>query len=216
MSRPLSDVLEVIDRSIFKAIDDKLVLEGYSVDRSITGILEDENAWRAQEQLIIADKGFVVELFGLSNNHEKLEKKFPRIVYIPQRLMPGDIGNSPAYRYQFDTSGGVYDRLIDPNQTSEYQFKIGLHAVDAKQFRILHAIVASSIPHRQYVPLYDDNTQQVLILQYSYQDDPDYRKGTLDGYYMYKVVDLFEHSADTIDTVPPITEIDLQIPDSSL
>lgn len=210
MSRPLSNILELIDRSIFKVLDDKLVEEGYAVDRTVAGILTDEAAWKAAEQAIIADKGYVVEMFGLSNNHEKQNKKIPRITYIPQRLMPGSIGNSPAFRYELDEGTGDFNKLIDPNQTSEYQFKIGIHASNAKQFRLLHAIIAASIPHRQYIPLFTDETQNFLIEQYSYQDNPDYNKGILEGFYMYKAVDLFEHDPSNLGVIPAISDVTVE------
>lgn len=212
MSRPLSKTLEIVDRSLSKVILDKLVEEGYAVDREIPGILSDKATWESEEQLIIQGKGFVVEFFGASNNHRKLEKEVPRIVYTPQRLMPGDVGNSPGPSYIDGPSNGYY-KTIEANQTSNYQFKIGIHAENITQFRLMHSIIAACIPHREFIPLYNDPAVKFLITQYSYQDSPDLKKGILEGYYLYEVVDLFEHEPIQNEFISQLAETELEVLD---
>lgn len=210
MSRELSNILEIVDRSIFKAISDKLVAEGYAVDRSVPGILLDETAWRAAEQAIIDDKGFVVEIFGASTNHELTEKKLPRVVYTPQRLLPGDIGNAYGPTYELNTVTDTYEKTIGPLQTSNYLFKIGIHGKNAQEYRLMHSAIASVIAHKEYIPFYNDADKYIMLQQYAYQDDPDLRKGTKDGYYFYKVVDIYEGDDKVLDNLAPIAQIDME------
>lgn len=216
MARALSNILEVIDRSIFSVINAKLVEEGYSVDRTIDGVLTTESLWKIEEATIQAQKGFVVELFGASSNRDKEELKSPRISYIPERLTPGSIGNSPGYRYNFDSKNNIYEKLTDPNQTSDYQFKIHLVANNAMEFRLLHSVIAATIPHKEYIPLYNDPTQNFMVEQYGYQDNPEFKKGLLEGFYMYRVIDIYEYLPKVHDdAISPISETTLTVGEAS-
>lgn len=209
----LSSILELIDRSIYEAIHRVAVANGFAVDLSVAGIAEDEVAYKAAEQTIKNDKGFVVDIFGHSSSKGKGERKEPRITYIPERLIPGDIGNTLTTQYV--RNGDTYQSLIEPGQTSEYLFQIRINALNAHQFRTLHSIVSLAVPNRSYVRFYDPTIEVLpsgmnsfLVTQYGYNDAPDNVKSVLSGSYMFMAVDLFEYNAIDLQTnIHPIESI---------
>lgn len=212
----LSNVIEIVDRSIFESLYRVCVENGYTVDRTIENVLVDEDIWKAQEQLIIEDKGFVIEVFGHSNSHEKGRRSQPRLTYIPERLLPGDIGNSVSV--QHIPNGGSFNSTRGPTQTSNYTFKIILDAIDAQQMRLLQSIVASACPKRGYIKFYTDielvgeQTDRFLVNQFGYSDSPDNVKGVLSASYMYRAYDLFEYDPVDLDqTIAPISNIEVYI-----
>jgi hypothetical protein len=211
----LSDVLELVDKSIFEAIHSVGVAEGYIVDRAVVD-LEDEVAWAAAEQVIITEKGYVVDLEGASNSHEKGKRTNPSITYDSKNLLNGNIGNAQTPRYEDNGAGGL-NSVKDIPQTSDYLFYIHVNGKNSADFRTIKAIVSTALAHNTFIPVYNDPGTKFLIVRYGYQDNPDHLKGSLEGIFMYKAMDILESLPTTIATnIVPINEIDVELEENNL
>lgn len=160
--------------------------------------------------------GFAIEVFGPSNSQAKYLKKIPRIVIITNQSLPGTLGGAPD-RIYLPNNGDIlspdfFTAQVQPPQTVDITFDIHLVSNSSKQSRILHGILALSVPKRGYVPFYNDETKKIFVNQYSYRNITDTVEGIMEDIYMYKANDIFETNDTIIATnIKPITEIKVEI-----
>lgn len=196
---PLTTIWEVIDRSIFEVIRLKLVAEGYLPDITLfdTSTPSGLQAWKDAIDTIIADKGFYIQLYGAGSNQSKNDKSTPRIVYIPRRIFPGDLGGNPERIYTEDVNGNTFSSTVRPPQTSEFQFDISLVSKRSREERVLNAIMGDIFSKRAYIPFYtntgDPNLDQSFFCtQYSFRDQPNVDFGLMEKVYSYQAVDIWD------------------------
>ena len=211
----LSNAQERLERSLFEAIRKVLVEEGYLPDitnaarypEPFDGVAQAN--WQADLKTIEGNKDFAIEAF----NHSQTKglKKVPRIVIVPRRTMPGDIG------YPMD--GVIMQNPNDPNSFVRAQlpyesshFNIDIHLVSnsAKQDRILNAVLSKALGMKRFIPYYDDAETRFLVRQYNYLDIPDPMEGIEEKVYSYELPDV----ADVPEDYTPlglITEITMEL-----
>jgi len=224
----LSDLQEVLERSIFHAIREKTVAEGYLPDIKNYDISNVSDAVAKAERLryesdkttIATNKGFVIDVFGVSNNQQKAEKKVPRIVIDTNSFQPGMIGGDTTPVYEL--IDGVFVKSSSPSLASDYFFSVYAVSNTIKQHRILTAIISSALPRRGYIKTYlSPNIElsgNILTVFLSSNDSGDLPEGIMEKSFSYQTPDVFESLPDIIDTkvlgvnvnVVPITEIKLE------
>lgn len=156
--------------------------------------------------------GFAIEVFGSSNSQAKYIKKIPRIVILTNQSLPGTLGGAPD-RFYLPNNGDIlnpnfFSAQVQPPQTVDITFDIHLVSNSSKQSRILHGILALSVPKRGYVPFYNDETKRIFVNQYSYRNINNTVEGIMEDIYMYKANDIFETNDVIVGTnIKPITEI---------
>jgi hypothetical protein len=211
----LSRAQERLERSLFEAIRKVLVAEGYLPDITNTARYPEpfNNAaqanWEADLNTVAGDKGFAVEAF----NHSQTKglKKVPRIVIIPRRSMPGDIGYPmDGMIIQNPNDPLTYVRAEFPYESSHFNIDIHLVSASAKQDRILNAVLASAFGMKKYVPYYDDDSDRFLIRQYNYLDLPDPLEGIEEKVYSYEIPDVAD-IGDNFQALGLISQITLQL-----
>ena len=211
MSTILSDTIEVVEKSIFESIRLVLVEHGYLPD--ITAFSDNTSGKALYQQAIdaiVVSKGFAIELFGNSSSQKKYEKKIPRIVIFPKRIIPGDIGGGPEPVFTFN--GSTYTKAKQAPRTSTYEFEIGLTSNSAQQDRLLHSILAVSVPNRGYIKFYNDPLYDFYVEQYSFRESPSTQEGINDKFYMFKALDLYIDEGQIISTtIVPINTISVEI-----
>lgn len=207
----LSNILEIVERSLYKTLEAVCISSGYTPDKSLftdddTGKL----AYQIAIESIITIKGFSVALFGVGSSHKKYYKTVPRIVIIERKFLPGDLGGSPDPQYELNL--GNFDGNVQPPQTSDYHFQVNLCYKTAAQKRILEAILAATFNNRSYIKFYTDVTKQFFIERYNSTIIEDNDMGIKENAYLYQAKDIWESEDVTIQTgIKPIVEITLDV-----
>lgn len=208
---PLSDIQELIERSIFEAIRKEVTDKGYLPD--IT--LFPETAQGASDYFleipgIIANKGFIIEVVNESSNFDKGIKSVPRIVIKTGSFLSGDVGGDPLGYFERSDIG--YNAKITPPQTSNYYLEIHLVSNTTEQERILNAILSLVLPKRKYLKFYNNLNKSFFIrhINFSEMDDTDH--GIIQKVNYYEIPDCWEHEdIITRTNVSLITRIDLNV-----
>lgn len=206
----LSEIQEIIERSIFERIRLVLVEEGYLPD-ILNFLPENPTNYNLYEQAlktVVDTKGFVIELFNHQDNLSLGISKVPRIVIVPQPFVEGSLGGDGSRRYIKD--GLVHKAVVMPTQTSDFNCAIHLLSKTAKQTRILNSILSKSIPRRAYIPFIQGLEGNFFILQETSFQNHDTFKGLTEIIIRYTVPDLFEIDDIVVqDNISPLTNIDL-------
>lgn len=189
ITQTLSEIIKDIDRTVFTYLDGVSTNEGYSVDRTTPGIRNDKTAWRAAELAIVADKGFVVGIRSSTNSHDTNLKEVPRIVYHPQRVLPGNVGFSVGWA-PVSIGGGNFQRQLSTPQSSDYYFQISGHAQKPEEFRVVQSIIATAITHKNYLSIHNNPSEYFMIEQLGFTDAWDNDKGTYDVMFQFKACDI--------------------------
>lgn len=168
-------------------------------------------SFNAAQEAIIADKGFVVDIFGVGASYAKYQKKIPRIVIIPNQSLPGALGGNgdPIFKPNGDPlAPDSYTKEVTPPQTVDFTYDFHLVASTAEQSRILNGILAAGIPQRGYVPLLTDPTVRFFVDFFSYRNIPRPGDNIMEDVFMYRASDMYETTNDVSpESIIPITEI---------
>lgn len=211
----LANTEEIIENSVFLAIQNNLIAEGYLPDLSPfdfenpdPAIAEQANDdYRAALQVIRNQKGFSIEVFNYDNAQSRGIKTVPRIVLETQGFYPGSIGKDSTAQYKLN-EGGTYDKEFDGQKTSDLYFNIYLVANDVKQIRVLHAINSLSLPRLGYIPRFESLDDELMIkkngnifIEYiNYNEQSDTDRGVIEKVYRYAAVDVVERLATRDNT----------------
>lgn len=209
----LNNIQQRIERSIYERIRLILVREGLWPDESAVDYSNNKTLWDTAIRNIVQAKAFAVEPFGHGSSQDKGERRTPRIVIIPRRFTPGDIGNpvNPVV-VQSETDITQFDQVILPQQTVEFHLDIHLVSSTASQDRTLNAIMYEALGSRRFIPFYDDSTKNFFLKQYNYYDLPDPSVGVEEKVYSYQVDDLYITPPEVVmANVPTIAEITAEI-----
>jgi len=204
----LINTQEIVENSIYLALEKVLTREGYLPDMSIydfenvvNSVAETEYKRYLTDLENIANlKGFAIELFNYDDSQSKGLKKVPRIVIETTGFFPGNIGKDSTAIYSLNNQN-KFDKKFDSQKTSDIYINIHLLANSAKQIRILHAVCSEAIPRRGYLPRFIDiDTELVLtqngnlLIEYiDYNDSSDASQGVIEKVYRYMIPDVVEN-----------------------
>lgn len=208
MENYFNTIYEQVDRSVFEVIRKEIVRLGYLPD--ITQFT-DPTAFQNAKKAIVAEKGYVIDIFGAGSNLDKYAKRYPRIVYLPKRIIPGDIGGNYYGAYYEKSSQGGYDATAQPPQWTNYQFEVSLVAQKIDHLRAMDGIISNVLSRRDYVPNYLDNNQVIFVQQTGYRDFPDLDFGYLEYIYMYTAYDLLDRTTIKDKNLSPLQQIGVDI-----
>ena len=192
----LSTLQERIERSLYHTLRNICVDEGYTPDITALGAgpytEANQATWDTLKATIVSTKGFCIEIF--SNSQTKGTKDVPRIVIVPRRTLPGDIG-SPMQPYVTNNPEAPASlvKMSLPLEASHFYYDVHLITKTAQQDRVLHGILAKAFAKKRYIPYYDDPTELFFIKQTSDYDLPDPTEGIKEQVYTYELPDLFEY-----------------------
>lgn len=187
--------------------------DDYELDSDVISVLENANANYAAELVTITnEKGFSIELFGMSNNQSKGTLKVPRIVIDTHYIQPGSLGGDTTPLYVLN--GSTYIKQRNAGLSSDYSFNIFAVASNVKQMRVLVSILLEAFPRRGYIKSYLDANiafDNNLFIEFTGSGDtPNLEEGVMEKYYSFEVRDIFERLPQTIDaSISKITEITL-------
>lgn len=223
----LSNTEEIVENSIFLAIEKILTEEGYlpDMDQYNFGDPDPLIAKAAQElyelhiKQIVTNKGFAIELFNYENAQDRGVKKAPRIVVETMGFFSGRIGKDSTAKYILGQNN-KFTKEHDGQKTSDMYVNLNLVANDVKQIRILHAICSAAIPRRGYIPRFISLADELelkpdgnLFIEYiDYNDSSDYSQGIIEKVYRYMIPDVAENIPKIDNTeISKITDIDLDV-----
>ena len=210
----LTDLWQIIDRSIYEAIRLEVVAQGYLPDITLfdTTTVPGRDAWNTALQHIVDTNGFYIKVFGAGSSHSKFQKTVPRIVYLPKRVFPGDLGGNPDAVYA--SNGNLYDASVRPPQTSDMQFEVSIVSNLASQERVMNGILGNVFSKRNYINFYtnvgDENDQVFFTRQYSFRDVPDTAFGLNERIYAYEAKDLWDRENAPLPQVHRLDEITVE------
>ena len=212
----LSNIWEIVDRSVYEKIRLLLVAAGYLPDIANTTLYPDTDigvaAYNAAMASIKVSKGFAVEIFGQGSSLHKYEKKVPRIVYNARRIFPGDIGGNPENQYT--KPGAVFELHAVPPTSSSVQFEISLVYETAKQERLLNSVIQATLKSRSYIKYYNDASSSFMVENVSYRDNPDTAFGICEKILTYMAKDLWDITTEVIGTAAPLAQVELETKDA--
>jgi len=209
---PLTNIQEIIERSLFHRIRQELVDKSYLPDISDTGTYPDTAIgwaqWESDMNDIVTNMGFSIEVFSSGSNEAKGIKKVPRIVMEPGNFLPGALGGDPQ-RY-FNDQGVDYQALVTPPQTVDFYINFCLATNSTKQARLLNAIMSLAIPRRGYIPWYNDANKTFFARYLNYYNRTDTDEGIIEHVYAYEIPDAWDQEdVEAYSSIAKISEITL-------
>lgn len=202
-----SDISEVVDRSIEKALYDVALAEGYTPDR-IT-YASNPAGYQTAVEAIIAAKGFAIAVFGAGGNQQRQLKYVPRIVYSNESYLPGTLGSDRGSF--FEDNGSDFTKKRRAHLTSNLRFGVYIISESAEQDRILSSILAMALPNASYVEFYNNPTISFYVTYGFSTTSPDVEHGLIQKKYLFEAHDLYEAEDIVIDTnIAKIADIDVQ------
>lgn len=207
----LSNVQELIERSILEKIRLEIVSNGFLPDITTFPETQDGVTWYGEAvNDIIQEKGFIVDIFTGGSNYNKGIKKIPRIVLNPGSFLEGEIGADPFKKVSRDEDGKYI--ISQTSNIVNYYFEIHLVSCTIQQERILGAILTNALSKRKYVKVYNDPTDSFFVRYLNYYDGDSLDQGIIEKIYSYEVPDCYEGTDNVLSTgVSPISRIDMNI-----
>lgn len=206
----LSNIQEIIERSVFEAI--RLVLVKYEYLPDIT-LFPDTAQGKLdyQEALatVISEKGFLIELLNENSNYKHGSKAVPRIVVNSGAFLEGELGGDPAKFFE-ELENNTFEAKVTPPQTSSFFIDIHLVSNTVQQERVINSILSEAIPKRKYLPYYNDTESKFFIRHINYYQLDDSTNGILEKVNAYEVPDCWESEYETVQVgIAKINEIKL-------
>ncbi len=204
-------IQELIEKSFYEAIRLRVVADGYTPD--ILTYPDTELGYQnylRDLEAIRNDKGFAVEIFGMSNPKDKGYKNLARVVLITDSVIPGEYGVDPTPYYEEDENGNIIE--IIPTQNLTYELYIGCSIVAEKtvQYRYLSSVVNSVLPNRGFLNYFDDSGEFFVELM-TFGDNSDPQDQVMEYKYRYRVPDIRLTEDKEIGQAAKIKEINLLI-----
>jgi len=208
----LTNIQEIIERSLFEAVRLELVAKEYLPDIANTDTYPDTvpgwALWKAAIVTIVTAKGFAIELFSGASNETRGVKKVPRIVIDSGNFLPGALGGDP--RRFFNDKTTHYGALVTPPQTVDFYVNFHLISNSIAQSRILNAVMALAIPRRGYLPWYNDATKTFFVRYLNYYDQSNTGEGIIEHVYAYEIPDAWDREdVEVYATIAKISKITL-------
>jgi hypothetical protein len=207
----LSTTQERLEKSLFDAIRLTLVAEGYLPDiSSIANNPAGQLAWQGLVDGVVSAKGFCVELFGVGSSESKFLKRVPRIVIQKRRFLPSTtIGTPGGYSFSLNEGGTAFNKSYNMNSIIDAYYDILLTSNEAKQDRVLNAVLAETIPSLGYMDFHDkvDNQDRYPIELVGQYEESEHKEGVTTYIASYKIPDLSLAEAQVIGQASPILEI---------
>jgi len=209
---PLTDIQEIIERSLFHRIRQELVDKSYLPDVSDTGTYPDNQTgwdqWESDIEAIVTAMGFAIEVFSTGSNEAKGIKKVPRIVIESGNFLPGALGGDP--RRFFTDEGADFKAKVTPPQTVDFYVNFCLASNTTSQARILNAILALAVPRRGYIPWWNDATKTFFARSINYYDRTNEDEGIIEHVFAYEIPDAWDHEdIEAYASIAKINEITL-------
>jgi hypothetical protein len=205
----LSNVQEIMERSLFEVLRKELVDKGYLPDiTSFPNTQQGFTDYNTAISNIVTIKGFAIELFNEGANTRKGIKKVPRIIINSGSFLPGSLGGDPQ-RYYLD-KGQYYSAMITPPQTADFFVNIHLISGSVEQERILNAILALALQRRSYIPFYDGTSNTFFCRHMNFFNGDDMDTGIIEKIHAYQIPDCWDTNDREFATgIAKMTQIDL-------
>jgi len=212
----ISNIIEIIERSVFLRLLEACVESGYTPDiqdsvlfpNDASGQIAYKNALRA----IVAEKGFAIEIYNHGGITDKGDKEVPRIVIISENFEKGNIGYGFSITKKFDEVTQKFVPNKIPTLTSDFYYRVVLVGNKITHYRTMSSLVALALPNMGYIPPsqplstpHPRQTEDINLFNRRVQqfELDDVRTGTFERSYRYCISDVFEVDPDdAVGTVP--------------
>lgn len=216
------NIQQRVERSIFENLRKTIVVQGYIPDitdtvryPSVNGLftIEAQKNWDIDLKTITVTKGWALEIFGVSSAFQKGLKRTPRVVIVPKRIMPGDVGFQPGFGYgDFGdpNNPGDFNKYPLPDTSANMHFDIHLISSSQEQSRFLNMLISTVLGIRKYLTFEDNANERFFIKHYNYYDVSDNNDGEEENVYSYEVQDLYLFPDSTPVRIKPIKQVTIE------
>lgn len=196
---------KIVTDTIFETIRELLVEKGYIPE--VTDIPNIESSdpvlakaaidiYQTRMDAVIAQKGFCIDLKPYGSNHDKGEKKVPRIVIDVHQFLPGTLGNDTTPNYELHESGTYYIRTRSYSLLSNLTFCVYAVGNTAEHMQTMNHLIMQALPYRGYMkPTTEDDllpSNNFFTILRDKGHTPELPEGILERYYIYEIPDLEE------------------------
>lgn len=217
--RPLSNIEEVIQKSIYDQLYFILLREGYIPDRKEFGSDPVNDKYKARAADIATAKRFAVALYGHGSSHDRDKLSVPRIVITGLGFLPGSVGRDFGENFTYKENG-KYLKTVQATPSSHYRIKIELISNATSQDRLIEAVRMAALPSLSFIPHFS-KPEESLLIEYAFTSSrPNTEYGLINKEYTYEVKDVYETEAVELpppvsspDGISPILEIDVIDPE---
>jgi hypothetical protein len=154
-------------------------------------------------EAISTNMKFSVEVFNNSDSDTKGLMKVPRVVIVPRRRLPGNLGafgvSNLTPIYGAPPSPSVqppivnYQKSTPPARTFDLEYDIAIITNKSYQNRIITEIIGLAIPVLGYLDVYDSASTQerICIEQFGYINSGMRDKGVVEEVISIRILDIF-------------------------
>lgn len=201
--------LEIIERSLYSALLDKLVDLKYTLNPSnyYPPTTTTETQFEEDKKNLIK----YIPIFGAGNAESKGLKTYPRIVIESHGFYQGNIGLPKIIEEKVDNG---FQTIEIPYESLDQYMDIRLVSNNQSDNRLLHQLLFYSIPYRGYIKPYNQSklltTGNIFLEVVNFFDAPDVSDGIIEKVYQFKVSDfVMENNDNEPIPLPILNEVDL-------
>jgi len=209
----ITDIQTRIERSFYEAVRLRVVADGYTPD--ITTYSQDPSGfaqYQADLSQIKTDRGWAVEVFGMSNPEDKGYKNLARVVLYTDSFLPGEYGLDDSPFFELNINGNYNEVIPTQNITHQLFMNCSIVCDHTDQFRYLTSVVNSTLPLRGLLRYYDIPELGFFVENTAYLDISDPINGVLEKIYKYRVPDVvWTESTITEDKYSAIEVINFKL-----
>lgn len=203
--RPLSNIEEVIQKSIYDQLYFILLREGYIPERKEFGSDPVNDKYRGRAAEIARTKKFAVALYGHGSPHDRDKLSVPRIVITGMGFLPGSVGRDFGDNFEYQENGR-YLKTTQATPSSHYRVKIELVSNATSQDRLIESVRMAALPSLSFIPCFN-KPEEKLLIEYAFTSHrPNTEYGLLQKEYTYEVKDVYETEA--VELAPPASSPD--------
>lgn len=217
-----------VERTLFESLRQVIVAQGYipditnstrypMVNGNFTQVAQTN--WETDLKTITTTLGWSLEIFGVSSVLEKGLKRTPRVVIVPKRIFPGDIGFAPGFGYE--NYGDInnptdFNKFPVPDTSADMHFDIHLVSSSAEQNRFLNMLITTVFGLRKYLTFQDNSAERFFLKQFGYYEVSDTKEGEEENVYSYEIKDLYLFPDAPKVRIAAIKQITIDILDTVL
>jgi hypothetical protein len=221
---------KIVTDTIFETLREKLVDAAYLPEVTDIPNLESSDpdlakvaiaTYQTRLDAVVNQKGFCIDLKPYGSNHDKGEKKVPRIVIDVHQFLPGTLGNDTIPNYELHESGTYYVRTKSFSLLSNLTFCVYAVGNTAEHMQTMNHLIMQALPYRGYMK---PTTEEDLLPSNNFftilrdkGHTPELPEGILERYYIYEIPDLEEVERIYLPgTIARISEITLNLENQDL
>lgn len=188
----MSFSIQELERTVYANLVNKVVEMGYLPDREIANT---EQLYAAALAVVIANKGFSIEVKGVGSPRDREGKNNFKIVLIRKNTKRGDIG--AEWTTYFEQTGDTFTKYQRSGISKDFPFEIRAIGNGTEGQRIMEELIYDAFGTNKYLPaIIMDQGLKVFNVNktflFTYTGDFDLTNGQMsERIFVYVAIDIF-------------------------